>query len=247
MEYPTHDSQLHGEGGRPENKSYIPLLCFLSFVYLCYLYYLPHRVARQKPPVLEVKLTLVHENLPDVERIELTPVHKNSTDLPGVEMAAMVDDMDDLSLELAIALQLEDVGVVIAARKGKGRAGDAVTSNDEAAFNDYRRHLEISAQILLDQRLARSVDRAVRTDAGELMRVTRAELRDESDRELALRLSEDPATKLVKNNSQWRPLAIGSGIEATDTDIAKWIQKSIEWDVREPQVLSPVASGAAII
>lgn len=151
----------------------------------------------------------------------------------------MTSDLDNLSLELAIALQLQDIEVAIASRKGKGKAGDAITSNDEVAFQDYRRHLEISAQILLDQRLARSFDRAVRTDAEQLMQLTRAELRDESDRELAFRLSEDPATKVVKkSNSHLRPLAIGSGIEATDSDIEKWVQKSMEWDMIESKVLN---------
>lgn len=246
MEYSTQDQQIYG---RPEteNTSRTLLICFLFLVYFYCLfrYSSPYRVIRQELPA---------------PKVELAPVHEKSThllgDLPGVETTIvahdmaydMADDMDDLSLELAIALQLKDVEVVMASRKGKGRVGDAITSNDEAAFNDYRRHLEISAQILLDERLARSVDRAVRTDAEELMRVTRAELRDESDRELALRLSEDPATNIVKNNSQWRPLAIGSGIEATDTDMEKWIQKAIEWDIVEPQVYwAPIASGAAII
>lgn len=148
----------------------------------------------------------------------------------------MSDDMDDISLQLAIALQLKDVDFAIASRKGKGKAGDAITSNDEAAFNDYRKHLEITAQILLDQRLARSFDRAVRTDADELLQITRAEMRDESDRELAFQLSEDPSTTLVKNNSHWRPLAIGSGVDATESAIEQWVQKALEWDMIESQV-----------
>lgn len=149
-----------------------------------------------------------------------------------------LDDLDNLSLQLAIALQLQDIDVAIASRKGKGRAGDAITSNDEVAFQDYRRHLEMSAQILLDQRLARSFDRAVRTDADELMQLTRAELRDERDRELAFQLSEDPAEKLMKKlNSRLRPFAIGSGVEATDAELESWVQKSIEWDIIEAKVL----------
>lgn len=149
-----------------------------------------------------------------------------------------LEDLDDLSLQLAIALQLKDIDVAIASRKGKGRAGDAITSNDEVAFQDYRRHLEMSAQILLDQRLARSFDRAVRTDADELMKLTRAELRDERDREIAFQLSEDPAEMLMKKlNSRLRPLAIGSGVEATDAELEGWVQKSIEWDIIEAKVL----------
>lgn len=154
-----------------------------------------------------------------------------------------LDDLDDLSLQLAIALQLKDIDVAIASRKGKGRAGDAITSNDEVAFQDYRRHLEMSAQILLDQRLARSFDRAVRTDADELMKLTRAELRDERDREIAFQLSEDPAEKLMKKlNSRLRPLAIGSGVEATDAELESWVQKSIEWDIIEAKVLFYIRS-----
>lgn len=152
----------------------------------------------------------------------------------------MTDDMDYLSLQLAIALQLQDVEVAISTRKGKGKAGDAITSNDEVAFNDYRNYLEISAQILLDQRLAQSFDRAVKTDADELMQITRMELRDESDRKLAFRLSGEPSTMMVKKNNHLRPLAVGSGIEATDSDIELWVQKSLEWDMIESKVLGPV-------
>lgn len=152
----------------------------------------------------------------------------------------MTDDMDYLSLQLAIALQLQDVEVAISTRKGKGKAGDAITSNDEVAFNDYRNYLEISAQILLDQRLARSFDRAVKTDADELMQITRMELGDESDRRLAFRLSGEPSTMMVEKNNHLRPLAVGSGIEATDSDIELWAQKSLEWDMIESKVLSPV-------
>lgn len=151
-----------------------------------------------------------------------------------------MDDMDDLSLQLAIALQLEDIEIAISSRKGKGRAGDAIASNDEAAFNDYRQHLEISAQILLDQRLARSFDRAVKTDSEEVMRLTRTELMNESDRELAFQLSEDPKPTMVKKNAYLRSLAVGSGIEITDSDIQRLVQKSLEWDIIESQVLDPI-------
>lgn len=152
----------------------------------------------------------------------------------------MMEDMDELSLQLAIALQLEDIEAAVSSRKGKGRAGDAITSNDEVAFNDYRQHLEISAQILLDQRLARSFDRAVKTDSEEVMRLTRTELMNESDRELAFRLSEDPKPTMVKKNAHLRSLAVGSGIEATDSDIEKWVRKSLEWDIIEAQVSDPI-------
>lgn len=151
-----------------------------------------------------------------------------------------MEDMDELSLQLAIALQLEDIEAAVSSRKGKGRAGDAITSNDEVAFNDYRQHLEISAQILLDQRLARSFDRAVKTDSEEVMRLTRTELMNESDRELAFRLSEDPKPTMVKKNAHLRSLAVGSGIEATDSDIEKWVRKSLEWDIIEAQVSDPI-------
>lgn len=152
----------------------------------------------------------------------------------------MTEDIDDLSLELAITLQLMDIETAIASRKGKGRAGDALTTNDEVAFNDYRQHLEISAQILLDQRLARSFDRAVRTDAEELMQLTRTELMNESDRELAFRLSEDPRPMVVEKNAHLRSLAVGSGIEATDSDLELWVKKSLEWDIIESKVLGPI-------
>lgn len=169
------------------------------------------------------------------------PITDANCGVQTAERTMMTDDLDDLdnlSLQLAIALQLQDIDVAIASRKGKGRAGDAITSNDEVAFQDYRRHLEMSAQILLDQRLARSFDRAVRTDADELMQLTRAELRDERDRELAFQLSEDPAEKLMKKlNSRLRPFAIGSGVEATDAELESWVQKSIEWDIIEAKVL----------
>lgn len=152
----------------------------------------------------------------------------------------MMEDMDELSLQLAIALQLEDIEAAVSSRKGKGRAGDAITSNDEVAFNDYRQHLEISAQILLDQRLARSFDRAVKTDSEEVMRLTRTELMNESDRELAFQLSEDPKPTMMKKNAHLRSLAVGSGIEATDSDIEKWVRKSLEWDIIEAQVSDPI-------
>lgn len=151
-----------------------------------------------------------------------------------------MDDMDDLSLQLAIALQLEDIEIAISSRKGKGKAGDAIASNDEVAFNDYRQHLEISAQILLDQRLARSFDRAVKSDSEEVMRLTRTELMNESDRELAFQLSEDPKPIIVKKNAYLRSLAVGSGIEITDSDIQRLVQKSLEWDIIESQVLDPI-------
>lgn len=139
--------------------------------------------------------------------------------------------MDDLSFALAISLQLEDIHSAIASRKGKGRLGDAITSSDEVAFNDYREHLEAEAQILIDERLAQSLDRAVRADASLLLELTRAELNDESDRELAIRLA-DPSevTPGMARNHRLRDMAVGSRVEVTDSAIEAWEQKCLEWD-----------------
>lgn len=142
------------------------------------------------------------------------------------------NNMDDLSFELAIALQLEDLAAITASRKGKGKT----ISENEAAFNDYREHLEKTAQLLRDERLAQSIDEAVRADADELSRITRAELKDENDRELAFKLSEDPSITAVNKDRKWRNMAVGSGIEATDASIKQWEEKCFEWDVLESQV-----------
>lgn len=145
--------------------------------------------------------------------------------------------MDDLSFQLAIALQLEDIEGVISSRKGKGKAGDVATSN-EVAFSDYREHLQKTAQILRDECLAQSLARAVIDDAEILLELTNAEKKDESDRELAFRLSGNPSTTVVNKDRRWRDLAVGSGIEVTDDFLEQLKQKSLEWDIIESQVLS---------
>ncbi|KAI5838828.1 hypothetical protein DFP73DRAFT_484934 [Morchella snyderi] len=102
--------------------------------------------------------------------------------------------MDELSFALAIQLQLSDVEEALSSRKGKGRLGDAVSSSDEVAFNDYREHLLATARMFADERLAESLDRAVRSDGGLLEELTKLELGDEGSRQLAMQLSEEPMT-----------------------------------------------------
>ncbi|KAH8152648.1 uncharacterized protein LAJ45_03489 [Morchella importuna] len=119
--------------------------------------------------------------------------------------------MDELSFALAIELQLRDVEEALSTRKGKGRLGDAVSSSDEVAFNDYREHLLSTARILADERLAESLDRAVRSDGGLLEELMKLELGDEGSRELAMQLSEEAVMVVPEEksrNDMWRSMAV---------------------------------------
>lgn len=142
--------------------------------------------------------------------------------------------MDELSFALAIELQLRDVEEALSTRKGKGRLGDAVTSSDEVAFNDYREHLLSAARMLADERLAESLDRAVRSDGELLEELTKLELGDEGSRELAMQLSEEPVVVVPQEksrNDMWRSMAVGTGVEMTDEAIEALEKRCQEWDL----------------
>ncbi|KAG0642613.1 hypothetical protein HOY80DRAFT_881387 [Tuber brumale] len=96
--------------------------------------------------------------------------------------------MDELSEGLIISIHLQDIEEVLAARKGKGREGDLAASNDELAFNTYRRYLQDSEQCIIDRRMAESLEEAMRMDCDVLAEIASVEGVAKSDRDLALRL-----------------------------------------------------------
>ncbi|KAG0134774.1 hypothetical protein HOY82DRAFT_635731 [Tuber indicum] len=105
--------------------------------------------------------------------------------------------MDELSERLVISLQLQDIEEV---------QGDLAASNDELAFNTYRRYLQDSEQAIIDRRMAESLEEAMRADCDVLTEIASVEGVAKSDRDLALRLQracEGEASSSDSGSEQW--------------------------------------------
>lgn len=99
---------------------------------------------------------------------------------------------DDISLILAISLHEEEVRLLIASSKGKGKEGDAM-SDMETAISLYAKDLEERKQTVQDKVLAQSVARAEVTDLPVIQEFLQREIELERDREMALGLAEATA------------------------------------------------------
>jgi len=114
--------------------------------------------------------------------------------------------MDALSEKLIISLQLQDIEEVLASRKGKGKQGDLAASNDEFAFDTYRKYLRDLEQDITDRSLARGFGEAVWADGD-----TPAKRVVENDSNLVLRLGGEDEGDVSPTDSESGTLASWSG------------------------------------
>jgi len=112
--------------------------------------------------------------------------------------------MDELSEKLIISLQLQDIEEALAAGKGKGKGkqGDPGASNDEFAFDTYRKYLRGLQQDITDRCLARGLGEEVWSDGD-----TPAKRVIESDSNLALRLGSEDEEGVSSTDSEPGTLA----------------------------------------
>ena len=120
--------------------------------------------------------------------------------------------MEDASAAAALQLQLEDLRAMIEAKKGKGCEGNA--NDEDLAFEQHQAELELQYQCLQDLKLARSIARAVETDA-ETIRVAREEEeRAVQDRRMAYTLGGLPQP----HEPQRQNFAV---LDTTDEDLTR--------------------------
>lgn len=93
---------------------------------------------------------------------------------------------DELS---AITLQLEELGLIAASRKGKHPVGHLPDS--EAAFASFQAELEEYKTVLGDQKFAQSMGFAVHTDEAMIDTLTTQETQSYADHRFAIQLSTD--------------------------------------------------------
>ncbi|KAI9767694.1 MAG: hypothetical protein M1840_005566 [Geoglossum simile] len=96
--------------------------------------------------------------------------------------------MDSETAEIILRLQLQDISEIWEGRKGKEREGDP-DPDIYLAFGLYRDELERDVVLLSDQRLAKSIGRAIHTDSSILATSKVEENVAIQDRQLACRLS----------------------------------------------------------
>lgn len=107
--------------------------------------------------------------------------------------------MDEDTTALILKLQIEDLESLISKRKGKGKAAEASTPSDGELSIELQRHeLQKVETFLADNRMARSIGRAVEDDGASIVILTAEERRSTQDRELACRLSGQPASAVLK-------------------------------------------------
>ena len=107
--------------------------------------------------------------------------------------------MDEETTALILKLQIEDLESIISKRKRKGKAGEGSTPRDEELSIELQKHeLQRVETLLADNRMTRSISRAVEDDGPSIVILTAEERRSTQDRELACRLSGQPASTILK-------------------------------------------------
>lgn len=99
--------------------------------------------------------------------------------------------MDDATIDLIIALQIEDLESLISGRKGKAIEGSALTDN-QLAVELQKTELHEQEILLADLRMAHSISRAAQDDGATITILAAEERRSAQDREIACRLSGQP-------------------------------------------------------
>lgn len=99
--------------------------------------------------------------------------------------------MDEDTVNLIIALQMEDLDLLISGQKGKAIEGSALADN-QIAVELQKAELQKQETMLADLRIARSISRAVQDDGATVAILTAEERRCAQDRETACRLSGQP-------------------------------------------------------
>ncbi|KAL9118182.1 MAG: hypothetical protein Q9187_005277 [Circinaria calcarea] len=101
--------------------------------------------------------------------------------------------MDEETIDLVLKLQIEDLQSLFSKRKGKATEGSA-PSDGELAVELQREELQRFQTLLADNRMTRSIGRAVQDDGASIVILTAEERRSTQDREMACRLSGQPAS-----------------------------------------------------
>lgn len=115
-----------------------------------------------------------------------------------------VPDMDQLTADLIVKLQLEDANQFFASSKGKSRG----PTDEELAFQLQQEEAETTSKLLLDRRMARSFATAVQADGSIVANNQLDEETANRDRELALHWTEDggPRTpRKARSNPRSKP------------------------------------------
>lgn len=96
--------------------------------------------------------------------------------------------MDEETIDLVLKLQIEDLQSLFSKRKGKAIEGRA-PSDGELAVELQKEELQRLQTLLADNRMTRSIGRAVQDDGASIVILTAEERRSTQDREMACRLS----------------------------------------------------------
>ena len=99
--------------------------------------------------------------------------------------------MDEGTVVLILALQMEDLESLVGSRKGKAIEGSALT-DDQIAVELQKAELQEQETILADLRMARSISCAVQDDGATVAILTAEERRSAQDRGIACRMSGQP-------------------------------------------------------
>jgi hypothetical protein len=101
--------------------------------------------------------------------------------------------MDEDTVKLMLALQIEDLESLAARWEGKGKAIEGSSlADDQIALELQKAELQTQQKILADRRMARSISHAVQDDGVTLATLMSEELRADQDRKTALRMSGKP-------------------------------------------------------
>lgn len=99
--------------------------------------------------------------------------------------------MDEETIDVILALQMEDLELLISRQKGKTIEGGPL-SDDQIAMELQKAELQKQKTVLADLRMACSISRAVQDDGATVAILTAEECRSAKDREIACRISGRP-------------------------------------------------------
>ena len=105
--------------------------------------------------------------------------------------------MDEDTLNLILSIQLDDLESFVSRRKGKAADGTPAT-NEELAVDFQKKELQNQRLKLADRRMTQSICRAVQDDGATITILADEERRSTQDREMACRLSGQPADVMLE-------------------------------------------------
>ena len=140
-------------------------------------------------------MAFVHAQASIIQIEPIEPHHDHSHSASG----SIIDDEVDVETASLIAkLALDDLADLMGSRKGKARA-DSLPSDDEIAYQLQSEQYDQWLSIVVDAKLAKSIDDALVTDAAYLDAFITSEDAAAEDRVAAERLSRGEALPVPKS------------------------------------------------